>query len=180
MAVVLIKTQDNFLRKKIFMYGIIPLLVLFLFYSLHIAMLNAESSAVSDTSVGSDMEIIVTTSKFSGTIVVTGNEDMSGSIVIPAGANGVDTVFDGGFTNIPSIVLEVEGAHDIDRYYVENVTSNGFTILIDPIQTTQTIFTYGVMVNKKDIVSITENSSFDFSVTVDGNRTEVLKIATGN
>lgn len=180
MAVVLVKKENSLLHQKAFIYGIIPLVVLFLFFSIHTAITQAGASTQSVVTTGNTTGISITTSNFLGTISVTGNEDVAGRVVVPAGSNGIETAFGQVFTTVPSIVLENTDEHDIDRYFVEDVTVQGFTLLIDPIQTTDTTFIYRAKDNTSTSYKVTDNSMGDFSIIVEDAVIEALKVANGN
>lgn len=179
MAVVLVKREVRLIQQKAFIYGIIPLVVLFLFFSIHTAFTLAGATTQSGQNNVTSEGISIITSSFSGSITVTGNEDVSGQVTVPAGSNGIEVVFAQAFTSTPSIVLEMTDSEDIDRYFIEDVTPQGFTLLIDPIQTTDVTFIYRAKDNTGTSFKITDNFLGDFSIIIEDKRVEALKVATG-
>lgn len=65
---------------------------------------------------------------------VTVDKDTAGKVKIVAGQTTTHVTFAKQYVNQPIVNITLQGANNITKYYVDNVTNKGFDIIIDPKQ----------------------------------------------
>ena len=177
MAQTVAKTNTQIPQLNILTYGIIPLMVLFLFFILQIT-LSSASSNFHTTATNNTTIHTVTTNSHNAAIVVTGNELQNGVATIPAGKTSVYVPFEEPFTRVPAITLAVSEIDDIDKYYVEDVSTEGFFVIIQPVQLTGTSIIFRATDDASRDVIVREGDVYGGEIVVQDGRISPFKVAT--